>query len=53
MTRKRLTVKELYEKMEEIRFLLDSYEVYRFGWWETIAGLTVGVSIGYALARIF
>ena len=53
MTRKRLTVKELYEKMEEIHSALTSPEVYHFGWWEAIAGLMVGLSIGYTLARIF
>jgi F0F1-type ATP synthase assembly protein I len=53
MARKRLTVKELYEKMEEIHSALISTEVYHFGWWEAIAGLLVGASIGYTLARVF
>jgi len=53
MTRKRLTVKELYEKMEEIHSALTSSKVCHFGWWEAIAGLMVGLSLGYSLARIF
>jgi hypothetical protein len=54
MSRERLTVKKLYDKMEEIRLSLpDLTAPYSFGWWEAIAGFMVGASVGFVFARFF
>jgi hypothetical protein len=53
MPRERLTVKKLYDKMEEIRLALPDLEAsHPFGWWEVIAGLLVGFTLGH-FVRLF
>jgi hypothetical protein len=54
MTRKRLTVKELYEKMEEIHTALISPKPTQSSWWKVAywVGLIVGFALGY-FVRMF
>ena len=55
MPRERLTVRKLYDKIDELAILLQNASVEEdsgFGWIEAVAGLVVGLLIGLSAAKV-
>ena len=54
MTRERLTVKKLYDKIDELTVLLSNSTVPETGikWWDAIAGFILGAAVGFWLTKV-